>query len=88
MEKSVAVGAPLANYLAAKRVGNMLYLGGVIAVHATARKVVISYDDLALEAQTQLKTMGYVTGQMRVDIFESSAVAQSWFALNRIKEIV
>lgn len=84
----MAAGAPLANYLAAKRIGNMLYMSGVIAVDPVARKVVTSYSDLPLEAQTQLQTLGYVTGQMSVDIFEAPAAAQSWFVLNRIKDIV
>lgn len=84
----MATGAPLANYLAAKRVGNMLYLSGVIAVDPAARKVVTAYNDLPLEAQTQLQTLGYNTGQMSVDIFEAPAAAQSWFVLNRIKDIV
>ena len=84
----MAAGAPLANYLAAKRIGNMLYMSGVIAVDPAARKVVTSYNDLPLEAQTQLQTLGYVTGQMSVDIFEAPAAAQSWFVLNRIKDIV
>ena len=88
MERSAAVGAPLANYLAAKRVGNLLYLSGVIAVDPAARKVVTSYSDLPFGAQTDLQTLGYVTGQMSVDIYEAPAAAQSWFVLNRIKDIV
>jgi len=84
----MTAGTPLANYLAAKRVGNMLYMSGVIAVDPAARKIVTSYNDLPLEAQTQLQTLGYVTGQMSVDIFEAPAAAQSWFVLNRIKDIV
>ena len=84
----MSTGAPLANYLAAKRVGNMLYLSGVIAVDPSARKVVAAYDDLPATAQAQLKTLGYNTGQMSVDIFEAPAAAQSWFVLNRIKDIV
>jgi enamine deaminase RidA (YjgF/YER057c/UK114 family) len=84
----MSTGTPLANYLAAKRIGNMLYLSGVIAVDPAARKVVTSYDDLPAAAQTQLQKLGYNTGQMSVDIFEAPAVAQSWFVLNRIKDIV
>ena len=84
----MSTGAPLANYLAAKRVGNMLYLSGVIAVDPTVRKVVTSYDDLPEEARKQLHTLGYNTGQMSVDIFEAPAEAQSWFLLNRIKDII
>ena len=84
----MSTGTPLANYLAAKRVGNMLYLSGVIAVDPAARKVIGSYSDLPLLAQSQLQTLGYNTGQMSVDIFEAPAAAQSWFVLNRIKDIV
>lgn len=83
-----AVGQPLANYLAAKRVGNLLYLSGVIAVNPATRQVVNAYEDLPVEALAQLKVLGYVSGQMSVDIFEAPAVAQSWFVLNRIRELV
>ena len=84
----MSTGAPIANYLAAKRVGNMLYLSGVIAVDPTMRKVITSYDDLPDEARSQLQSLRYNTGQMSVDIFEAPSVAQSWFVLNRIKDIV
>ena len=84
----MTTGAPLANYLASKRVGNMLYMSGVIAVDAAARTVVTRYEDLPAAACAPLKTLGYLTGQMSVDVFEAPAVAQSWFVLNRIKEIV
>jgi len=84
----MTTGAPLANYLASKRVGNMLYMSGVIAVDAAALTVVTRYEDLPSIACAPLKTLGYLTGQMSVDVFEAPAVAQSWFVLNRIKEIV
>lgn len=84
----MTTGAPLANYLASKRVGNMLYMSGVIAVDAAARTVVTRYEDLPAAACAPLKTLGYLTSQMSVDVFEAPAVAQSWFVLNRIKEIV
>lgn len=83
-----AVGKPLANYLASKRVGNLLYLSGVIAVDPASRKVITAYEDLPPDALKELKPLGYVTGQMSVDIFEAPAVAQSWFVLNRIRELV
>ena len=83
-----SVGKPLANYLASKRVGNLLYLSGVIAVDAASRKVINAYDDLPQHALKDLKPLGYVTGQISVDMFEAPAVAQSWFVLNRIREIV
>ena len=87
MEKSAAVGAPLTNYLAAKRVGNMHYLSGVIAVDPGVRKVISSCDDLPAIARSQLETLVHATGQTNVDIFKAPAAAQSWFVLNRIKEI-
>ena len=89
-EKSTksSVGQPLANYLAGKRVGNMLYLSGVIAVDAVSRRVINAYEDLPQHALNELKPLSYVTGQLSVDIFEAPAVAQSWFVLNRIREIV
>lgn len=82
------VGQPLANYLAAKRIGPMLYLSGVIAVDPSSRKVISQYDDLPAKAQTQLQSLGYVTGQLSVDIFEAPIASQSYFVLSRIKELV
>ena len=88
MKQASAVGQPLANYLASKRVGKLLYLSGVIAVNPASRQVITRYDDLPPQALAQLKPLGYVTGQMSVDVFEAPAVAQSWFVLNRIREVV
>lgn len=81
-------GQPLANYLASKRVGNTLYLSGVIAVDPGSGKVIGRYDDLPIHAVAALKKLGYATGQMSVDVFEAPAVAQSWFVLNRIQDIL
>jgi 2-iminobutanoate/2-iminopropanoate deaminase len=80
-------GQPLANYLAAKRVGNLLYMSGVIAVDPAAKKVITSYDDLPMQAREELRALGYDTGQLSVDILEAPIVAQSWFVLSRIREI-
>jgi 2-iminobutanoate/2-iminopropanoate deaminase len=84
---SPRAGQPLASYLAAKRVGDLLYMSGVIAVDPAAKKVIMSYDDLPAHALAELRTLGYDTGQMSVDIFEAPIVAQSWFVLNRIREL-
>ncbi len=85
---SPTTGQPLANYLASKRVGNTLYLSGVIAVDPASRRVVSRYDDLPQHAAAELRALGYATGQMSVDVFEAPAVAQSWFVMNRIRDIV
>ena len=80
-------GKPLANYLAAKRVGNLLYMSGVIAVDPAHKKVITAYDDLPVHARQELRSLGYDTGQLSVDIFEAPIVAQSWFVLSRIREL-
>ncbi len=80
-------GQPLANYLPAKRVGNLLYLSGVIAVDPAAKTVITRYDDLPVHARAELRTLGYDTGQLSVDIFEAPIVVQSWYVLNRIREL-
>jgi 2-iminobutanoate/2-iminopropanoate deaminase len=84
---SSRAGQPLANYLAAKRVGDLLYMSGVIAVDPAAKKVITSYNELPAHARAELRTLGYDTGQMSMDIFEAPIVAQSWFVLNRIREL-
>lgn len=78
---------PPANCLAAKRVGNLLYLSGVIAVDPAAKKVITSYEDLPPHARAQLRQMGYDTGQLSVDIFEAPIACQSWFVLSSIRAI-
>ena len=83
-----SVGKPLANYLAAKRVGGMLYLSGVIAVDPSTKSVVNRYEDLPTHALPALQSLGYATGQMSVDIFEAPAIAQSWYVLQSIQTIV
>ena len=82
------IGKPLANYAAYKRVGDTLYMSGVIAVDPAAQAVIEGYGQLPPEAEEALRSLGYVTGQMSVDIFEAPIVAQSWFVLNRIREMV
>ena len=81
------VGKPMANYSAARRVGDFVFLSGVVAVDPMRKAVVQSYEELPPEAMAELKTLGYVTGQMTVDIYEAPAVAQSWFVLNRIRQV-
>jgi 2-iminobutanoate/2-iminopropanoate deaminase len=80
-------GQPLANYLAAKRVGNLLYMSGVIAVDPAAKKVITRYEDLPETARLELRQLGYDTGQLSVDVFEAPIVAQSWFVLSRIRAL-
>lgn len=83
----MSVGQPLANYLAWQRHGDWVMMSGVIAVDPASRSVVTRYEQLPERARAELSTLGFVTGQMSVDVFEAPIVAQSWFVLNRIREM-
>ena len=59
----------------------------MVAVDPATRRAVAGYDAIPEEARTALQGVGYATGQMSVDIFEAPIVAQSWFVLERIRQI-
>ncbi len=80
-------GQPLANYAAWRRVGNQVFASGVIAVDPATRQVVSRYEQLPAAALPELRSLGYATGQLSVDVFEAPIVVQSWTVLNRIREI-
>lgn len=84
---STGMGQPMANYAAARRAGDFVFASGVVAVDPVRRAVVQSYDELPPHALEALRSIGYVTGQMTVDIYEAPAVAQSWFVLERIRQL-
>ncbi len=77
----------LANYAAYQRMGDYVFMSGVIAVDAASKTVITRYDQLSETARTDLHALGYDTGQLSVDIFEAPIAAQSWFVLNRIREM-
>lgn len=81
-------GQPLAHYAAARRFGEHLYLSGVIAVNPATGEVPQRYDALDAAAREALRGLGYDTGQLSVDVFESPIVVQSWLVLARIRELV
>ena len=83
----MSMGKPMANYAAAKRAGDFVFMSGVVAVNPATRRAVSSYDELPEEARKALQSVGYATGQMSVDVFEAPIVAQSWFVLERIRQI-
>jgi 2-iminobutanoate/2-iminopropanoate deaminase len=86
-EGAGAIGAPMANYAAFRRVGDFVFMSGVVAVDPARRQAVATYDDLPEAARAALRTLGYDTGQMSVDAYEAPAVAQSWFVLERIRQL-
>jgi enamine deaminase RidA (YjgF/YER057c/UK114 family) len=83
----MSTGAPMAHYAAARRAGDFVFVSGVVAVDPVRKAVVQSYDELPPAAREALKGLGYDTGQMTVDLYEAPAVAQSWFVLDRIRQL-
>lgn len=83
----MSIGQPMANYAAAKRVGDWVLMSGIVAVDPRSQSVIQKYIDLPAEARASLKQLGYDTGQMSVDIFEAPVAVQSWYVLNRIREL-
>ena len=83
----MSMGQPMAHYAAARRAGDFVFVSGVVAVDPVRKTVVQSYEELPPQAREQLKTLGYDTGQFTVDLYEAPAVAQSWFVLERIRQI-
>ena len=83
----MSMGQPMANYAAARRAGDFVFFSGVVGVDMTRKAVVQSYDELPVQALEGLRSIGYVTGQMTVDLYEAPAVAQSWLVLERIRQL-
>ncbi|WP_295374821.1 RidA family protein [uncultured Pseudacidovorax sp.] len=83
----MSMGTPMARYAAARRVGDFVFMSGVVAVDPATRRAVSRYEDLPEAAQAELRGLGYGTGQMSVDVFEAPVVAQSWFVLARIRDL-
>lgn len=80
---AAAAGQPLARYAAARRVGDLVYMSGVIAVDPVSRRVVSDFDQLPAEVRCALGE----TGEMSVDIFQAPVLVQSWFVLDRIRQL-
>ncbi len=80
----MSTGQPLARYAAKKRVGDFVFMSGVIAVDPQSGNVISRYADVPADAR---KALGE-TGELSVDIFEAPALTQSWFVLNRIKMLI
>lgn len=79
----MSTGQPLARYAAMKRIGDMVYMSGVIAVDPATRSVVDRFDQLPADVRAQLGE----TGEMSVDIFQAPVLVQSWFVLARIRAL-
>jgi enamine deaminase RidA (YjgF/YER057c/UK114 family) len=76
-------GQPLARYAASRRVGDLVYLSGVIAVDPANGVVVDRFDQLPPDVRILLGE----TGELSVDIFQAPVLVQSWFVLDRIRQL-
>jgi enamine deaminase RidA (YjgF/YER057c/UK114 family) len=61
----------------------MVYMSGVIAVDPATRTVVQNFEQLPADVRQQLGE----TGEMSVDIFQAPMLVQSWFVLDRIRQL-
>ncbi len=83
----MSTGKPMAHYAAARRVGDFVFMSGVVAVDPAEQRTVSRYEDIPTKALASLRKLGFVTGQMSVDVFEAPIVSQSWFVLDRIRQL-
>jgi enamine deaminase RidA (YjgF/YER057c/UK114 family) len=79
----MTTGQPLARYAAMKRIGDMVYMSGVIAVDPATRAVVERFDQLPPDVRAQLGE----TGEMSIDVFQAPVLVQSWVVLDRIRAL-
>jgi enamine deaminase RidA (YjgF/YER057c/UK114 family) len=81
---SADIAQPLARYAAYRRVGDFIFLSGIIPVDPVAKRVVRGYDDIPVEAR---KLLGE-SGEFSVDVKEGPILAQSWAVLDRVRQTV
>jgi enamine deaminase RidA (YjgF/YER057c/UK114 family) len=75
-------GAPLARYAASKRVGDYIFMSGVIAVDPAVKKIIQGFNDIPDTAADQIGR----TGEFSVDIKQEAILAQSWYVLDSIRQ--
>ena len=78
------IAKPLARYAPYKRVGDFVFLSGIIAVDPIEGKIIRGYADLPDHARESLGE----TGEMSVDVKEGPILAQSWYVLDKIRGTV
>jgi enamine deaminase RidA (YjgF/YER057c/UK114 family) len=73
---------PLARYAAWRRVGDFVYLSGVIAVDSAASRIVRGFSDIPTEAAELIGR----TGEFSSDAKDGPILAQSWHVLHSIEQ--
>lgn len=82
LSQSNTQGAPLARYAASKRVGDFIFMSGVIAVDPAAKKIICGFNDIPADAADDIGR----TGEFSVDIKQEAILAQSWYVLDSIRQ--
>ena len=77
------IGQPLARYAASRRVGDLVFFSGVIAVDPGSGQVIERFEQLPESVRGPLGQ----TGELSVDVFQAPALVQSWFVLDRIRQL-
>ena len=80
----MSIAQPLARYSAWRRVGDFVFLSGIIAVDPASSTIVKGYADIPPEARALLGE----TGEFSTDIKEGPILAQSWYVLDRVRATV
>ncbi|MDB5998375.1 MAG: RidA family protein [Rhizobacter sp.] len=78
------IAQPLARYAAYRRVGDFIFLSGVIAVDPSAGRIVRGYDDIPADAAQRIGR----TGEFSTDMKEGPILSQSWWVLDSIRRTV
>jgi enamine deaminase RidA (YjgF/YER057c/UK114 family) len=81
---SADIAQPLARYAAYRRVGDFIFLSGIVPVDPVAKRVVHGYGDIPADAR---KLIGE-SGEFSVDVKEGPILAQSWYVLDRVRQTV
>jgi enamine deaminase RidA (YjgF/YER057c/UK114 family) len=82
METKQTAGAPLARYAASRRVGDFIFLSGVIAVDPVEKKIVMGFDDIPAQAAHLVGQ----TGEFSSDYKKGPILSQSWYVLDAIRQ--
>ena len=80
----MSIAQPLAKYSAWRRVGDFVFLSGIIAVDPARSIIVKGYADIPPAARALLGE----TGEFSTDIKEGPILAQSWYVLDRVRATV
>jgi enamine deaminase RidA (YjgF/YER057c/UK114 family) len=81
MSQDERIAKPLARYAPFKRVGDFIFLSGIIAVDPVRAMIVSGFADLPAEVRAPLGE----TGEFSVDIRQGPILAQSWYIFDKMR---